>query len=182
MKRSQKTREALIESARKLFWNQGYSNVSVRDITRAAGVDAALVSRYFEGKSGLFEASLAGAFDWPELCVEGADLLGVMVDKAAKGLHEAEETSAMKMIIMNSADPHVGALVRAHVAQYFTEPTTNMLGGENAAARMAMVMAVLIGASIVRYDIRAQGLAEENEESYRHMLEHLVRAASEYQA
>ena len=182
MKRSQKTRDALIGAARKLFWSQGYSNVSVRDITRVAGVDAALVSRYFEGKFGLFEASLTGAFDWPELCVEGADLLAVMVDKAAKGLHEAEETSAMKMIIMNSADPHVGALVRAHVAQFFTEPTTKMLGGENAASRMAMVTAVLIGASIVRYDIRAQGLAAADEDGYHQMLEHLVRAASEFKA
>lgn len=180
MDRSAKTREALLGEARKLFWNQGYGNVSLRDITRAAGVDVALVSRYFGGKLGLFEATLDGAFYWPELLEEGADLMQVMVDKSTKGLHEAEEASPMKMLIMNSADPEVGPLVRASVKAQFTDPLAKALGGEKAEERMAMVMAALIGSSIVRFDIQAAGLAESDEEKYGAQLRHLVMAALDY--
>ena len=57
------TKEKILETARQLFWTRGYSNVSVRDITGAAGVDAALVSRYFGGKQGLFEAVLRASME-----------------------------------------------------------------------------------------------------------------------
>ncbi|MEO0371384.1 MAG: TetR family transcriptional regulator, partial [Pseudomonadota bacterium] len=52
MAKPRPTKEKLLGAARDLFWTRGYSNVSVRDITGAAGVDAALVSRYFGGKRG----------------------------------------------------------------------------------------------------------------------------------
>ena len=41
-----------------MFWSKGYSNVSVREISNATGVDVALIARYFGSKRGLFEATL----------------------------------------------------------------------------------------------------------------------------
>ena len=46
------------KNACKIFWSKGYSNVSVREISNAAGVDVALIARYFGSKRGLFEATL----------------------------------------------------------------------------------------------------------------------------
>ena len=181
MTRSQKTRKALLQAARKLFWNKGYSNVSVRDISRAAGVDAALVSRYFGGKTGLFEASLQGAFDWPELRAAGAGFLDVILQKSAQGVHEAEDASAMKMLILNASDPEVGPVVRREVEACFSTPVAEMLGGENPAERVAMIMAALIGCSIVRYDIQARGMAKPDTEAYGRQLRHLVTAAMNYE-
>jgi AcrR family transcriptional regulator len=49
-------KERLLDAAEALFAARGFYGVSVRDITRAAGVDVALVSYHFGGKRELFAA------------------------------------------------------------------------------------------------------------------------------
>ena len=55
MNKSEKTKFKIFEEAKKLFWNYGYSNVSVRQIAKAAKVDVALIPRYYLSKLGLFK-------------------------------------------------------------------------------------------------------------------------------
>lgn len=52
------TRQLLLTAARRRFAAQGYAATTVREIADDAGVNAALISRYFESKEGLFEACL----------------------------------------------------------------------------------------------------------------------------
>ena len=54
MNKSEKTKLKIFEEAKKLYWNYGYSNVSVRQIAKAAKVDVALIPRYFSSKPVLF--------------------------------------------------------------------------------------------------------------------------------
>ena len=53
-----RTRELLLQSALRLFAVHGYAATTVREIAQDAGVNVALISRYFESKEGLFEACL----------------------------------------------------------------------------------------------------------------------------
>src|SRR3954471_24536430 len=55
------TRRALLQAAGALFHERGYERTTVREIGERAGVDAALIARYFGGKEGLYLASLAEA-------------------------------------------------------------------------------------------------------------------------
>lgn len=52
------SREALLDAADALFEERGYDAATVRDIGERAGVDAALIARYFGGKEGLYLATL----------------------------------------------------------------------------------------------------------------------------
>jgi AcrR family transcriptional regulator len=52
----EKTRQALLQTARKLFEERGYDGVSVTEIGRAAGVSHTLINSYFDGKAGLLYA------------------------------------------------------------------------------------------------------------------------------
>src|SRR4051812_50222767 len=61
------TRAAIVEAARKSFAAKGYDKSSMRGIAREAGVDPALVHHYFEGKAGLFAATLDVPVDPAEL-------------------------------------------------------------------------------------------------------------------
>ncbi len=54
------TRRLLLQAARHRFAVQGYAATTVREIADDAGVNAALISRYFESKEGLFEECLTG--------------------------------------------------------------------------------------------------------------------------
>lgn len=80
VKKSEMTRDAILESARHAFLAHGYDHVGVRDIGAEAGVNCALVNRYFGSKLGLFREVLkdetttadctparsrSWALDWP---------------------------------------------------------------------------------------------------------------------
>lgn len=58
MSNGSKTREQILEAAWKLFGERGFEDVSVRDVTQAAGVNLASVSYYFGGKEGLIQEAV----------------------------------------------------------------------------------------------------------------------------
>ena len=51
------TREAILDAAEALFSQHGFYGVTMRQVARAAGVDAALLHYYFDTKRGLFDAA-----------------------------------------------------------------------------------------------------------------------------
>ncbi|HEY7620266.1 MAG TPA: TetR family transcriptional regulator [Solirubrobacteraceae bacterium] len=55
---AQASRQALLRAASELFDERGYDATTVREIGERAGVDAALIARYFGGKEGLYLAAL----------------------------------------------------------------------------------------------------------------------------
>ena len=57
------TRERILLAAEKLFSIDGYSGVSLRQITGEAGVDLALIKYYFGSKEGLFAEVLSRRID-----------------------------------------------------------------------------------------------------------------------
>jgi AcrR family transcriptional regulator len=52
------SRDALLDAADALFHERGYEAATVREIGERAGVDPALIARYFGGKQGLYLATL----------------------------------------------------------------------------------------------------------------------------
>jgi AcrR family transcriptional regulator len=57
------TRDDIIQAAKRIFAADGYDKASLRAVAREAGVDAALVHHYFDGKADLFIAAMALPFD-----------------------------------------------------------------------------------------------------------------------
>lgn len=62
------SRGALLEAAIALFDARGYDGATVREIGERAGVDPALIARYFGSKEGLYLATLEGR---QHGCLEG---------------------------------------------------------------------------------------------------------------
>ena len=113
MNKSEKTRSKIFNEAKKLFWNYGYSNVSVRKIAKAAKVDVALISRYYKSKLGLFEATLSYAFDWSDsIDINDENIIELFIGFLSESMDIKDQTTVVKMIIMNSSDPIVGDLVK----------------------------------------------------------------------
>lgn len=55
-------KEKLLAAAVPLFAEKGFAAVSIREVAESAGVNSALISYYFGGKSGLYEAVLNEQF------------------------------------------------------------------------------------------------------------------------
>ena len=112
MTKRMNTRGTLLQNARSAFWAQGYSNVSVRQIASASGVDVALISRYFGGKLGLFEATLEGAFSIEGMeTLDKAGLVETIVQTCVETPRGGAEPMVMRMLLMNAHDDVVGQLV-----------------------------------------------------------------------
>lgn len=58
-----RTRQLLLEAARHRFATAGFAATTVRDIADDAGVNVALISRYFASKEGLFAACLTSSVE-----------------------------------------------------------------------------------------------------------------------
>ena len=52
------TRDRLIQTAMKLFWEKGYGSTSVADLLQAAGVNSGSLYHFFPGKQDVLLAPL----------------------------------------------------------------------------------------------------------------------------
>ena len=123
----------------------------MRDIGREAGVDAALVSRYFGSKEDLFTAVL-------DSCENGADLMEG--DRATFGqriaheaIFEGKSESKLKglLILLRSVgSTKAMELVQRTGNQRFFNPFAEWVGGPDAAVRARLAAAFIMGMAVSR--------------------------------
>lgn len=65
-----KAKEKIIEAALELFYYQGFSSTTVRQIAKEATVNQALISYYFGGKKGLIEQLMVKFYEGYFLAIE----------------------------------------------------------------------------------------------------------------
>ncbi len=174
-----KTREKLLLQAHRQFWSRGYSNVSVRQIAKAAGVDVALISRHFGSKLGLFEETLEKAFDLPVQWDCGHEgLVDTMVQVFIAAPRDSETPSAMRMLLANAQDDEVGELVREKFSTQFFSEVQRTIGDQK---RATLFMAVLLGLSVAEKTLRLPGTDVSKGDEYEHQLRYLMNAALNYE-
>ena len=181
MGNSDSTREKLLAAATEAFWEQGYSNTSLRQIAKIAGVDVALISRYFGGKLKLFETALTAGLYWPELIDPDNDPVKVAIAKYTASSSEDHKFSTTRMIVMNANDPQVGDMVRRTLFDTLVAPLESRMGGKNAAAQLAMFFSVIIGASVARHSLRMPGMADVDADTHAQQLRYLIDAALKFE-
>ncbi len=178
MRKADATRERLLTEGRKLMWMRGYGAVSLREIATAAGVDVALVSRYFGGKRGLFEATLEGAFAQEALNELTPDtIVEAVVTLFATAPRNTDDPHVMRLIVMNAHDEDVGELVRAAQAEQFQEPLAAMLGS---AEKAALFMAAALGLSVAEKSMHLSGIAPVGTPTYEAQVRHMLQAALDF--
>ncbi|MGJ8546878.1 MAG: TetR/AcrR family transcriptional regulator [Sulfitobacter sp.] len=173
MTKASDTRDRLLAEGRRLIWGQGYSNVSLRQIAGAAGVDVALISRYFGSKMGLFEATLETAFDLPPTADAKAleDLIVQLFMQAPRG---GPNPSSLQLLVMNAKDPEIGETLRRAHADKMQNGLAALLGSDT---RAALLMAVLLGFSLAEKSLHLPGIAHHQSGEYEAQLRHLITAA-----
>ncbi|GII56642.1 TetR family transcriptional regulator [Planotetraspora thailandica] len=79
------SRNLLLRAASELFADRGYDRTTARDIGERAGVDPALIARYFGGKSQLYVAVLRSEKESePFTPMTSGDRLSRMLDRIAR--------------------------------------------------------------------------------------------------
>ncbi|TRO95775.1 TetR/AcrR family transcriptional regulator [Glycocaulis profundi] len=172
------TRSAILQAARERFARDSYENVGVRDIASGAGVDAALVSRYFGSKEELFAEVLKSGKRG--LDVIGEDMDGLPERVADLLLDQPAEDKPLDdlLVALHSAgSPQAGHMIRASISERFHVPLAQLLGGENAELRARVFGAVLMGMAISQKVAGEFEIAPEVREPLRARIADLVRLA-----
>ena len=178
MTKALNTREKLLYHGRRLLWARGYSPVSLRQIAKAADVDVALISRYFGGKMGLFDATLTDAFDDPSALAESTEqLMDLMTQLFVTAPRGGETPSVVRMILSNAHDDDVGEKVRRLTHDSFYAPLLAIVG---CPARTALFMSVLLGISVVEKTIKLPDYPAPSTAAYEAQLRHMMQAALSY--
>jgi AcrR family transcriptional regulator len=153
------TRAAILEAAKAQFALLGYDCAVLRDIAREAGVDVALIKRYFGGKEALFLEALKasfgtdGAHDW-DRGTFARDMATMLADSP----HVDEtRTHRFQFLLRAATSPTTAPLLNVVVQDRFLDPIREWLGGVDADARARVFAASYIGFLVERL-IRGEAL------------------------
>ena len=161
------TRAAILEAAKAQFAQLGYDCAVLRDIARDAGVDVALVKRYFGGKEALFVAALKSSFradgtrDW-----DRATIAREVATSLADSPHADEaRTHSFQFLLRAATSPTTAPLLNVLVHDRFMGPIRDWLGGPDADARARVFAASYIGFLVERL-IRGEALVGREREIF----------------
>lgn len=172
------TRAALLAAATAHFARDSYDNVSLREIAADAGVDVALVSRYFGGKEELFEAVLA-ACPPPDSLFEGhPSKFGERVARMLVDEPQENEKLDIILVLLRSASSHGAAeAIRRWGDERFYGPFARWLGGPNAKERVRLAGSIIKGVAIDRKIDDRFGLNARERKRFRERLARTLQAA-----
>ena len=145
------TRQAILESAKTCFMREGYEQVGVREIAARAGVDPALVNRYFGSKEGLFSEAVASKFDLSHLLDGDRATLG---ERLARYVLQKQSTGAdydpLVALLRSSSSDVCSGMLRNAILEGFVRPLAARLEGPDALSRAELVGSTLLGLLVHR--------------------------------
>ena len=159
------TREAILRAAKESFGASGYAGTTIRAVARAAGVDPALVHRFYGSKESLFAATLDLPADpsvvLPALLGEGRDGLGERVVRTVLGIWDATPGQGPMLALLRSAvsDENAAATLRDFLTRVAMGPLARAAGGDSPDLRATLVASQMVGLAVSRYVLRLEPLA-----------------------
>tara|TARA_R110000868_G_scaffold174836_2_gene411713 strand:- start:419 stop:985 length:567 start_codon:yes stop_codon:yes gene_type:complete len=139
-----RTREAILVAAQQVFSTRPYGEASLKEITAQAGANPALVSRYFGSKEKLFEESLSEVLDPGLLTGVPREAFGDAVARLFTAEPEGR-INPLPMLVFAAADKGTQAIAVRLLREKILKPLEAWIGGADAEARAAQIMAVATG-------------------------------------
>ncbi|NKT14658.1 TetR family transcriptional regulator [Rhodococcus hoagii] len=157
-------RAAVQIAAAELFAEQGFSATGVRDIARHAGVDPALVIRYFGSKEKLFVRTMTMSDAFVEVVEGPLDGLGrALVDFVVRRTRtrQTRESRAVYAALVRASDrPAVREHLQDAIEQMIIAPLAPRLDGDDAELRAHLLAAQLAGLMTALYVVESPWLLE----------------------
>jgi AcrR family transcriptional regulator len=167
---SQASRQALLEAADALFEERGYDAATVRDIGERAGVDAALIARYFGSKENLYLATLEhGRTPAP---TDPMQLLERMLSRSEQRGSGPVPHAMVSPTLTDAMREQIREIMRRRLV----EPLAAELAAPDAVLRVEILVALAIGVSLTRASGTLPTLAAAPLEDVLAALEPLARA------
>ncbi|SOE96776.1 transcriptional regulator, TetR family [Burkholderia sp. D7] len=156
-----KTRERILAVARIRFSLHSYEIVGTRDIATDAGVDTALVNRYFGSKEQLFAEVIQGGFDIEEHLPARMEDLGahLVAQVLANDAVDAETFNALSVLLRAIGNPVIAPMVSLRLHEEFVEALAKRLKSRDTEARAALIASYVIGLATMRHGLSSPALS-----------------------
>lgn len=162
------TREMILESARVRFLAESYDAVGMRDIARDAGVDVALVSRYFGSKEDLFRLVLKGGEDKKFELPESAEALpAFFLSLIAEDAECGNQRDKLLIMLRSASSPVAAELIRTSFGRDVLQPLAGVIGEPNGDAKAVLAMALLIGTNFLKTVMPIEPLSQDEQSHFR---------------
>lgn len=174
------TRAAILESARRHFARESYENVGLREISRDAGVDPALVSRYFGNKESLFREAVRHEGE-PMLAGISRDRLAahmtsLVLDDDLPGAAMDVRIDQLMMLLRSASSPKASQIIRETIDEDILRPIAAELGGDDAELCGSLCLAIMMGLGILRSAMELGPLRQVDRERLRVRVQALMEA------
>jgi AcrR family transcriptional regulator len=167
------SRQALLDAADALFHERGYDAATVRDIGERAGVDAALIARYFGSKEGLYLATLEqGRAPMPN---DPMEVLDGMLNRSEQRGSGPVPRAMVSPTLTDAMREQIREIMRRRLV----DPLAAQLGEQgvpDARLRVELLVAMAIGVSLTRAGGTLPTLAEAPLDDVLTVLRPLVEA------
>ncbi|RIJ76570.1 TetR/AcrR family transcriptional regulator [Nakamurella silvestris] len=174
----------MLESARDLFATNGYRATTVRDISEAAGVNVALINRYFTSKVGLFQACLSGAVNELGAVPRNISLeqISSRITAQLAGVDKARHPHQLLLLLRTSGDEQAEE-IRLGILHSFAERLASAAGWEPEdpdSDRMLLhaqvALSAALGISLLRASTGLEPLASAGEQELAEPFHRLITA------
>lgn len=152
--KSDRTREAILQAARRLFSQKGYDGTTVRDIAAAAAIDPAMVIRYFGGKDTLFARAADIDLQLPDLSALPRDAVGEALVRHFLSLWEGDGASALPIALRSAASNELAAERLREIFATQVAPAIARLAGPDTPAVAGLVATQILGLAFTRYVLK----------------------------
>lgn len=165
------SRDAILESARRLFATRGYTGASVRAIAAGAGVDPALVMHFFANKEGVFVAAMDLPYRPSEVIppLITAEPRDEAPERLARFFVETWDVTANRSpliaLIRSAADTEPAAsLLRGFLERELLTVISDTIDVPDAELRASLIGAQMVGLAMARYVVEIEPLASADPE------------------
>jgi AcrR family transcriptional regulator len=154
--KSQRTRAAIFASATKLFSAHGYDGTSVRDIASDAGIDPALVMRYFGSKDALFAEASDFTLAFPAVDRSMRPIAGELMVRRFLEIWEEPESGQAFVVLLRSAASNERAVskLRDVFALQVVPTVIALAGSDGAQQRAGLITSHMLGLAMCRYILK----------------------------
>lgn len=175
------TRRALLAAARRQIDQHGFTGTTTRDVAAAAGVNQALVYRYFGSKEKLLAEAAGedGSGDTPSdralTTAPLADLPHILLDRALDAsAATGERASSLASLVTGAHDATLRVLIRERVESAFSGLLAGRLEGADAVLRAELVAALITGIVLLREKVGTRALADADRETLGAWVDHIA--------
>lgn len=137
------TRARLVAAAQKAFSERGFERTTVREIAEAAGVNPALINRYFGGKEQLFAEAVSIDLRLPDLSAVARDGLGRAL--VAHFFQRWEEDLLQVLIRTAATHEAAAARMREILADQVEVMVREVAGPDRARDRASLIATQVLG-------------------------------------